>query len=102
MRDEVGALYIGSRKLWQSVFGHLHVRIVVCDGRSKQIPRDLRPTRTSQLCTIIAEVVGGHIVLLLFAFLPDRKEVTYRSLFRWFRENIEPYGGDAAIADEPM
>ncbi|WKX95159.1 hypothetical protein Q1695_011985 [Nippostrongylus brasiliensis] len=57
----------------------------------------MNPTRSSQLYTIIGEFDLGHTFPLLYAFLPDATEETYLNLFRWFRDQIEPLGGVAAL-----
>ncbi|WKX99108.1 hypothetical protein Q1695_014187 [Nippostrongylus brasiliensis] len=95
LHDDNGVIFIASRTLWNDVFNTLNLRTVAADGRFKQIPPELNPTRTSQLYTIIGEVDGGHHLPLLYAFLPDGKEDTYRSI--WFRSQIAPLGGVAAI-----
>ncbi|WKY04183.1 hypothetical protein Q1695_005285 [Nippostrongylus brasiliensis] len=69
----------------------------LADGRFKQIPPEMNPTRSSQLYTIIGEFDLGHTFPLLYAFLPDATEETYLNLFRWFRDQIEPLGGVAAL-----
>ncbi|VDO97387.1 unnamed protein product [Heligmosomoides polygyrus] len=80
--------------LWNEVFSTLQLRTVVADGRFKQIPPELNPTRTSQLYTIIGEFDADHTFPLLYAFLPDGREETY---YNMFRTQIEPLGGVAAI-----
>lgn len=93
LHDSGDVIYIASMMLWNEVFSTLQLRTVVADGRFKQIPPELNPTRTSQLYTIIVDFNAGHTFPLLYAFLPDGREETY---YNMFRTQIEPLGGVAA------
>ncbi|KAK6020462.1 hypothetical protein OSTOST_13884 [Ostertagia ostertagi] len=84
--DEPGTIYFASRSLWNAVFSRVQLKAVfVCRGPS------------SQFYSILGEFRGGHVLPLMYAFIPDGLELTYKKLFRWLWNSVENFGGHDAF-----
>ncbi|KAK6024170.1 hypothetical protein OSTOST_10025 [Ostertagia ostertagi] len=70
---------------------------VVGDGRYKRIPAVNKRGSSSQLYTIIGKFENFFAVPLLYAFIPDGTEITYRRLYSWFWREIGLLGGQQAL-----
>ncbi|XGW01849.1 hypothetical protein V3C99_011396 [Haemonchus contortus] len=95
--DDGEMILLGSRSLWAAVFNQLTLRSVFGDGRYKQIPAVVRRGASSQFYTIIGEFENSFAIPLLYSFIPDGTEETYRRLYSWFWREIGPLGGHQAL-----
>ncbi|EYC29313.1 hypothetical protein Y032_0006g2907 [Ancylostoma ceylanicum] len=57
----------------------------------------MRRCESSQFYCIIGAFSGGNTLPLLYAFLPDAKEETYKRMFAFLWAEVQEFGGQEAF-----